>query len=78
MVGNVREWCSDWWGMEYYIKSPMQNPTGPESGEVRIVRGSNWYDFDPYKIRVAKRSACNPVACNSYTGFRCAISAPNK
>lgn len=76
MNGNVREWCNDWYDREYYTKSPEQNPMGPASGDVCVVRGSNWYDFDPYRIRVAKRSACNPSACNGYTGFRCVISAP--
>lgn len=78
MIGNVREWCNDWHSMEYYAKSPKQNPQGPDSGDIRIVCGSNWYDFDPYRIRVAKRSYGNPLGNNDYTGFRCVISTPNK
>ena len=33
--GNAWQWCSDWYGEEYYAKSAVDDPTGPDSGEVR-------------------------------------------
>ena len=32
MAGNVSEWVEDWYQVDYYAQSPVQNPTGPESG----------------------------------------------
>lgn len=42
MSGNVSEWCQDWYGP--YTIDPQVNPTGPDSGEYRVVRGLplNW------------------------------------
>ena len=41
MSGGVWEWCQDWLGN--YVGEPQTNPTGPESGTFRILRGGSWY-----------------------------------
>jgi formylglycine-generating enzyme required for sulfatase activity len=42
MLGNVAEWCNDFYGPKYYRKSPKDNPRGPEEGEKRVLRGGAW------------------------------------
>lgn len=41
MSGNVYEWVSDYYDFDYYEKSPIDNPKGPENGEKRVIRGGH-------------------------------------
>jgi formylglycine-generating enzyme required for sulfatase activity len=40
MHGNVFQWCQDWLGD--YPQKDVVDPTGPEKGELRVVRGGSW------------------------------------
>ena len=69
MHGNVWEWCSDWYGFDYYSKSPEKDPQGPGGGTLKIERGGGW-DSLPYACRSAYRNGLFPHQKNSALGFR--------
>lgn len=69
MTGNVREWCWDWYGHNYYASSPDANPLGPPSGSLRVFRGGSWSDHAQFS-RVASRDGSRPSSRVHSLGFR--------
>jgi formylglycine-generating enzyme len=51
--GNVAEYCSDWYGENYYSESPKENPQGPSTGTYRVIRGGSFLSAE--------------ISCNSYS-----------
>jgi uncharacterized repeat protein (TIGR02543 family) len=69
-IGNASEWCNDWWDAMYYSSSPVNNPTGPSGGELRVTRGGNWY-YRAFLCRISYRNESgSPSHTWSYYGIR--------
>ncbi|MCU4177232.1 formylglycine-generating enzyme family protein [Carboxylicivirga sp. N1Y90] len=77
LSGNVWEWCSDWYGKDYYNDSPIQNPSGPSGGTFRVVRGGSWY-FGADYCRITYRGSSNPESNSGNIGFRLANNWKNE
>jgi formylglycine-generating enzyme required for sulfatase activity len=69
MHGNSWEWCSDWFGEDYYRESPLEDPQGPAAGTVRVSRGGA-FDNSPFTLRCARRDGGTPDSRDSHDGFR--------
>jgi formylglycine-generating enzyme required for sulfatase activity len=74
MHGNVWEWCSDWHA-DSYANAKNQDPTGPDSGSGRVLRGGCWDDNPPH-CRSAYRDGSSPDYRYRYLGFRVAVDLP--
>jgi formylglycine-generating enzyme len=75
MSGNVREWCSDWYGENYYQGSPGKNPAGPGSGSDKVIRGGSWGGTS-WNVRAVSRTKNDPADRDGNTGFRLSSPAP--
>jgi formylglycine-generating enzyme required for sulfatase activity len=73
MHGNVWEWVRDWYGN--YEPRLFIDPSGPRSGDFRVVRGGSFFD-SPVLLRSAVRGDGGPVSRVRDGGFRCVRVPP--
>ncbi|WP_157368576.1 SUMF1/EgtB/PvdO family nonheme iron enzyme [Zavarzinella formosa] len=59
MSGGVWEWTSDYYDREFYGQSPREDPTGPDTGEERVIRGGSWADCPDVCTVSFRNSMCH-------------------
>ena len=75
VCGNVWEWVSDWYGADYYGRGDNRDPGGPETGNMRLVRGGSWLNDDVTMLRCAYRHKVPPDTYAYSVGFRIVCEA---
>jgi len=71
MAGNAWELVQDFYDADYYESSPVEDPRGPESGTMIVIRGGSWHS-GPGCVRVDRRGTISSGWLDFAVGFRCA------
>jgi formylglycine-generating enzyme required for sulfatase activity len=71
--GNTWEWCQDWFHPAHHLVAASANPTGPEQGHARVMKGGSYLCHESYcnRYRVAARTSNTPDSATTNLGFRC-------
>ncbi|MCP1385590.1 formylglycine-generating enzyme family protein [Runella salmonicolor] len=69
MLGNVWEWCQDWYDPNFYAKSPVNNPVNVAEEKYRVIRGGS-LDSGADATTLTTRDGYKPASDNGYVGFR--------
>jgi formylglycine-generating enzyme required for sulfatase activity len=83
MAGNVYEWVSDWYSLDFYqavLNNNISNPTGPlispfppsHANYGRVFRGGSWKSTNDLQLTTTYRPHADPNSYKDDLGFRCA------
>ena len=70
LLGNVSEWCSDWYSADYFKSEPQKNPEGPPLGKEKVIRGGSYIEYMADRFRPSLRNKLDPTIKNKNIGFR--------
>lgn len=79
MAGNVWEWTADTYAPDAYAAcaSGCADPTGPQSGALRVRRGGSFLSTQPQELRAFFREYHLPMMARSDSiGARCVFDPP--
>jgi formylglycine-generating enzyme required for sulfatase activity len=78
IVGNVWEWCRDWYASNYYQRAPREDPPGPASGSDKVIRGGAWNAGPNLAVSDRSQTRHEVTYCTNTMGFRvvCEIEVP--
>jgi sulfatase modifying factor 1 len=73
ITGNCWEWCADWFHPSFHRTATHRNPTGPLTGNARVMKGGSYLCHRSYcnRYRVAARSSNTPDSATTNMSFRC-------
>ena len=74
MAGNVWEMTQDHYSRKGYGAGTRVDPTGPDDGETRVLRGGSWR-APAHALRVTQRAQMAAGDHRPDVGFRCAYDA---
>jgi formylglycine-generating enzyme len=69
IMGNLWEWCNDFYKQDYYKMRDKSNPRGPETGDFKVIRGGSWTNKAETMV-ISNRNAVNPTSNKINIGFR--------
>ena len=74
VVGNVWEWCADYFDPRWHQTATRANPIGPPSGTTRVMKGGSYLCHASFcfRYRNAARTANTPESATGNIGFRVA------
>jgi sulfatase modifying factor 1 len=71
MAGNVWEFTADYYASDYQKVENRVDPTGPKTGDARVIRGGSWRS-PVYTLRTTHRAKIEQSESRPDVGFRCA------